>query len=255
MGGKTRLYISVFNEISSLINSGEFPVGSRLPTERELSARFNVSRPTIREAIIALEAKEQVSVKANSGVYVLGNNLVSDDFSREISAFELLEARVLMEGEAAALAARMITPEELKELKDALHVIQREGVDDYSSSGADRKFHTIIAQATHNRVIVKQIMYLWDIQENFDHISFAHQSVCTKDKSNNRIEDHTAIYDAIAGRNVNKARQAMRSHFSDLLEAMHEASEKEAVEETKRKVTQLRQRFTIGEEASSSAAQ
>jgi len=210
MAGKTRLYISVFNEISSLIKSGEFPVGSRLPTERELSARFDVSRPTIREAIIALEAKEQVSVKANSGVYVLGNNLATDDFSREISAFELLEARVLMEGEAAA-----------------------------------------IAQATHNRVIMKQIMYLWDIQENFDHINYAHQSVCKDDASNNRIEDHTAIYDAIAAGNVNEARQAMRSHFTDLLEAMHDASEREAVEETKRKVTQLRQRFTIGEEVSS----
>ena len=249
MTGKTRLYISVFNEISSLIKSGEFPVGSRLPTERELSARFNVSRPTIREAIIALEAKEQVSVKANSGVYVLGNNLASDEFSREISAFELLEARVMMEGEAAALAARMITPDELNELAAALSVIQREGVEDYSSSGADRKFHTIIARATHNRVIVKQIMYLWDIQENFDHINYAHRSVCAHDASSSRIEDHEAIYNAIAAGNVSEARQAMRSHFSDLLEAMHEASEREAVEETKRKVSKMRQRFTIGEEA------
>ena len=250
MASKTRLYISVFNEISSLIKSGEFPVGSRLPTERELSSRFNVSRPTIREAIIALEAKEQVSVKANSGVYVLGSNLVSDDFSREISAFELLEARVLIEGEAAALAARMITPEELDELTAALRLIEQEGVEDYSSSGADRQFHTIIAQATHNRVIVKQIMYLWDIQENFDHINTAHQSVCKLDAAKSRIADHTAIYDAIAAGNVDQARMTMRSHFSDLLEAMHEASEREAVEATKLKVTQMRERFTIVEEAS-----
>ncbi len=246
MSGKKRLYLSVFNEISKRINSGEFPVGSRLPTERELSERFEVSRPTIREAIIALEAKEQVSVKANSGVYVLGSNLANDDFSREISAFELLEARVILEGEAAALAARMITPEELRELALALSQMEQEGVEDISSSGADRQFHTIIAKATHNRVIVKQIKYLWDIQENFDHIHDAHQSVCVTDLST-RIADHAAIYDAIAAGEGDKARKAMRKHFSDLLEAMHNASEKEAVEETKRKVSKLRERFTIGE--------
>lgn len=246
MSGKKRLYLSVFNEISASINSGEFPVGSRLPTERELSERFNVSRPTIREAIIALEAKEQVSVKANSGVYVLGNNLADDDFSREISAFELLEARVILEGEAAALAARMITPEELEELATALSQLETEGVEDISSSGADRQFHSVIAKATHNRVIAKQIQYLWDIQENFDHIHHAHQSVCSADSST-RIADHTEIYEAIAGRDADRARKAMRRHFSDLLEAMHNASEREAVEATKRKASKLRERFSIGE--------
>jgi len=213
MPSKKRLYISVFNEISSLIKSGEF---------------------------------ELVSVKANSGVYVLGNNLVNDDFSREISAFELLEARVLIEGEAAALAARMITPKELQELAAALSNLESEGVEDISSSGADRQFHSVIAEATHNRVIAKQIKDLWDIQENFNHIYEAHQSVCLADAST-RIDDHTAIYNAIAAGNVSEARQTMRSHFSDLLEAMHDASEREAVEATKQKVSQLRERFTIGE--------
>ena len=252
MANKERLYISIFNEISNLIKSGEFAVGSRLPTERELSERFKVSRPTIREAIIALEAKEEVSVKTNSGVYVLGNKLVSDDFSREISAFELLEARVLIEGEAAALAARMITENELKELASALHNMELEGIEDISSSGADRQFHTIIAQATHNRVIAKQIHYLWDIQENIDHIHEAHESVCVADITT-RISDHAAIYDAIAAGNANEARRAVRNHFSDLLEAMHDASEKEAVEATKQRMSKLRERFLIGNLADNSA--
>ncbi len=247
MSNKKRLYITVYNEIAKLISAGEFPVGSRLPTERELSERFKVSRPTIREAIIALEAKEQVSVKPNSGVYVMGNNLIDDDFSREISAFELLEARVLIEGEAAALAARMITKDELQELADALRDLKHEGVEDISSSSADRRFHSVIAHATHNRVIAKQIKNLWDIQENFDHIYKAHQSVCVADAKTTRIADHTSIYDAIASGDVLEARRSMRAHFSDLLEAMHDASEKEAVEETKRKASQLRERFTIGD--------
>lgn len=247
MSNKERLYVTVFNEISALIKEGDFPVGSRLPTERELAERFGVSRPTVREAIIALEAKEEVSVKAGSGVYVLGNSLINDDFSREFSAFELLEARVLLEGEAAALAARMIKPEELLELEKALEKIKNEDVKDSSSSGADRQFHSIIAQATHNRVIAKQIDFLWNIQENFNHINKAHRSVCADEDRAMRIADHVAIYDAIATGEPNAARVAMQSHFSELLEAMHDMSELEAVEAAKRKVSQMRKRFSISE--------
>ena len=250
INNKERLYIKVFNEISSLIKEGEFPVGSRLPTERELAERFQVSRPTIREAIIALEAKEEVSVKAGSGVYVLGNNLINDDFSREISAFELLEARVLLEGEAAALAAQMITKDELAALSDALKGIQLEEQEDKTSSGADRQFHEVIAQATHNRVISKQIHYLWEIQENLDHIKQAHQSVCIKERDT-RIPDHLAIYNAIEQGDAESARMAMRSHFKDLLEAMHAATEREAVEAAKQKVLQMRERFSVGALANS----
>lgn len=247
MSNKERLYITVFNKISALIKQGDFPVGSRLPTERELAERFKVSRPTIREAIIALEAKEEVSVKAGSGVYVLGNNLINDDFSREISAFELLEARVVLEGEAAALAARMIKPDELEALEKALRKIEVEDVKDTSSSGADRQFHTIIAQATHNRVIAKQIGFLWDIQENLTHISKAHKDVCVEEDRDTRIGDHVAIYTAIAEGDSNAARSSMREHFTDLLEAMHTAIEQEAVEAAKLKVSKMRERFTIGE--------
>ena len=247
MASKERLYITVFNEISTLIKEGEFPVGGRLPTERELAERFNVSRPTIREAIIALEAKEEVSVKAGSGVYVLGNNLINDDFSREISAFELLEARVLLEGEAAALAARMINPEELKELEKALRKIELDDVKDTSSSGADRQFHTIIAQATHNRVISKQIGFLWDIQQNLNHINDAHKAVCVEEDRATRIADHVAIYDAIAEGDADAARKSMREHFTDLLEAMHAAIEQETVEAAQLKISKMRERFTIGE--------
>ena len=247
MSSKKRLYITIFKKISALIESGEFPVDSRLPTERELAERFEVSRPTIREAIIALESRGEVVAKAGSGVYVRENHNMIDDFSRGISAFELLEARVLMEGEAAALAARMISSEELYELKKAVEKIKREGVEDDSASGADRLFHSIIAQATHNQVIAKQIGVLWDLQENLDHINKAHRSVCANEDRGSRIADHVAIYDAIASKDPSAARNAMRSHFSDLLKTMHDASEMEAVEAAKLKILKMRERFPISE--------
>ena len=71
MAKGTRLYRGVLKKMLQLIESGEFPVGGRLPPERELSERFSVSRPTIREAIVALESLDRVRVKTGSGVYVL----------------------------------------------------------------------------------------------------------------------------------------------------------------------------------------
>ena len=66
-----RLFWSIVEKLESLIDQGIYPVGSRLPAERELAETYQVSRPTIREAIIALEVRERVEVKTGSGVYVL----------------------------------------------------------------------------------------------------------------------------------------------------------------------------------------
>ena len=69
--GNRRLFWSIVEKIEASINSGVYPPGSRLPPERELAETFNISRPTVREAIIALEGRKKVEVKTGSGVYVL----------------------------------------------------------------------------------------------------------------------------------------------------------------------------------------
>ena len=69
--GEKRLYRGIVDQILTSIDTGEFPAGGRLPPERELAERYSVSRPTIREAVIASEALERLEVKTGSGVYVL----------------------------------------------------------------------------------------------------------------------------------------------------------------------------------------
>ena len=124
MASDKRLYRGIVDKMLTLINTGEFPVGGRLPPERELAERFAVSRPTIREAIIALEVLNRVRVKTGSGVYVLeppnGVGAGDKQIDTSVSAFELTEARALIEGEAAALAATMISDDELDQLEAAL---------------------------------------------------------------------------------------------------------------------------------------
>ena len=93
---------------------------------------------------------------------------------------------------------------------------------------------------------------MWDIQENLNHINKAHKAVCVEEDKSSRIADHVAIYDAIASRDASAARQAMREHFTDLLEAMHAAIEQEEVEAAKRKISNMRKRFSIDDLATQS---
>ena len=122
--GNRRLFWRIVDKVEALINQGEFSAGSRLPPERELADMFDVSRPTIREAIIALEVRGRVEVKTGSGVYVIEQQETSVK-TKEISAFELTQARALIEGEIAALAAQSITDEELAQLKQTLIAMEK----------------------------------------------------------------------------------------------------------------------------------
>ena len=170
MARDKRLYQTVQAKMQRLIDSGEFPVGGRLPPERELAERFRVSRPTIREAIIALEALGKVQVKTGSGIYVLDHQAVGGNGIEHISPFELTETRALVEGEAAALAANLITDEELQELEQSLHDMSQENKEgDLAEGDADRHFHQVIAHATRNTMLVSIIEHLWHVRNNSPH--------------------------------------------------------------------------------------
>lgn len=238
-----RLYRTIVRKISELIDSGAYPAGSRLPPERELATLFEVSRPTIREAVIALEATGKVTVKTGSGVYVLASpqGIALDG---KASPFELIESRILVEGEAAALAATLITPEQLVQLADALEEMASENAsDDLGADHADRRFHAIIAEATNNRIMLQVIENLWHAQENVDHIRGVHEAVCQADPKA-RIDEHRAIYNALERGDAASARAAMRQHFGRTVEALHSATEEEAVAEVRLRLSQTRQRFS-----------
>ena len=151
-----RLFWDIVEKIEQLIDSGEYALASRLPPERVLAERFGVSRPTIREAIIALEVRGRVIVKTSSGVYVTNGH--SKDYGNcDISAFELTQARALVEGEAAALAASSISSKELDNLEQAL---TRMALGD-NAEEADKEFHRIISKATRNGAILAMVEKFW----------------------------------------------------------------------------------------------
>lgn len=238
-----RLYQQVVVEIMELINSGEYPPGSRLPPERELAERFNVSRLTIREAVIALEVKELVKVKTGSGVYVSDRKQIQGDAN--IGPFELTQARAIFEGEAAALAALMINDAELAELEETLNLMDQENSEgDLTSQVADRKFHLIISRATRNAAILSTIQQLWNIRENSAEIRRAYDGVC-KIGAEHRLEEHRAIFEAIKNRDSNAARKAMHLHFTRIIDALLKVTEAEALEATRIQLNKSREQFSL----------
>ncbi|BFM19916.1 FadR/GntR family transcriptional regulator [Gilvimarinus japonicus] len=240
-----RTYRKVAQKILQALNSGEFPAGARLPPERELSERYGVSRPTIREAIIALEVMGLVEVRTGSGVYALKSSQTKSLNPREYSPFEITEARVLVEAEVAALAASTMTEDELDELAAALEEMVLENKNgNLTSEVADKKFHSVIADATQNRPLISIIQHLWDIQANLPDIKRAHQSVCRTDGSK-RVEEHRDILNTLRARDCHAARIAMRNHFSRSLDALLETTEQRAVEEVQRQLTERRERFSL----------
>ena len=242
---KNRLYRSIVDGILALIDDGIFPPGSRLPGERELAERFEVSRVTIREAEIALEALGHITIKTGSGAYVVRGSSQAPDGLPDVTAFELTAARAVIEAESAALAALNITDAGITELRALVDAMARSqlGVDD-DHDDIDRQFHITIARLSGNPVMEYAVTSLWRIRNELPQVSKVYSSVCTKD-SDARTDEHAAVLEALARGDPSAARLAMREHFQRLFEAMLSATEHTALEEIKRRIGEDRQRFLV----------
>lgn len=237
---KTRLYQDVARTILDRIEAGEFPPGTRLPGERELAEQLNVSRVTVREAEIALEAQGYISIRTGSGVYVRRDAAGSANALPDISAFELTTARLVIEAEAAALAAVHASDAHLAELRQIVEDMAEAEHD--GAESLDQRFHLTIAQATGNPAIEHVITQLWRMRGEVPRVREVYASVCTTD-GQARTNEHRVIFDALVARDPGGARGAMREHFRRLFESMMSAREDAAIAELRRSLGEDRQRF------------
>ncbi|MGV2496549.1 FadR/GntR family transcriptional regulator [Pelagerythrobacter aerophilus] len=239
MSGK-RLFQSVAEQIAELIDEGAFPPGTRLPGERELAERLGVSRVTIREAEIALQAVGRLEIKTGSGVYVSETQPASRVTLPKASAFEVTEARLLIESEAAALAAHNITEEAIARLEELIE--QMGSPDNDTANEADEAFHLTIAEASNNAAMVHTIKSLWRMREEIPDVKATYEAVCVHD-AETRTAEHRAVFEALRARDSAAARSAMRDHFHRLIAAMLDATEKMALEAVQQRALESRERF------------
>ncbi|MFC6634377.1 FadR/GntR family transcriptional regulator [Microbulbifer taiwanensis] len=240
-----RLYQQVAEQLAAAIAAGDYPPGTRLPAERKLAERFEVSRPTVREAIIALEIAGCVEVKGGSGVYVVdaeaGSFAATDS---DIGPFEILQARIMFEGEAAGLAARQMSDEEIAELEEILQEMIAENATESKAEVADEKFHLHIARGTHNDAVVSVCEHLWQLR-NSSTVSARILEKVRQVGSKPRIEEHLRILNAIKQRDADAARGAMRDHLQRVVQQLLDATEAEALEAARRQVSAARERFAL----------
>lgn len=237
-----RLYQDLARKLVSELVAGKYPIGSRLPAERELAQLYDVSRPTVREAIIALEVQGFVEVRVGSGAYVVRMPGDEDIPGFDMSAIELTEARFYIEGEAAGLAASQVTDADIAEISALVQEIARENRNPKGAEKADRAFHLAIARATRNNGILGAVTSLWDLRDNSAEAALLHAKARSA-QVKPIIEEHTAIVDALAARDPAAARAAMRQHLSAVLDTLLFATEEKAVEDARRAAEEKRARY------------
>jgi len=214
-----RLYLQVAEELQQQITQKVFRKGERLPSERELAGKLGVSRPTIREAMIALELAGLVEVRSGSGVYVVDAAAGPVAVGNDPGPFEILEARRLIEGESCALAAQRINDEQLQQLQALLREMARENEREDTTEQADQQFHRLIAAAAGNSAIAGTIGWLWQLRNDSGISTHFHRKI-RKQGKRPIIADHRAILDALRARNPEAARRAMHLHLQRVIDQL-----------------------------------
>ena len=209
-----RLYRQIADQLRALIVRGEFAVGSRLPAERELAAQLGVSRPSVREALIALEVEGLVEVRVGSGVHVVAREPgpQAGRVGNAFGPFEIIRARQVVEGELAAMAARTMGRAQIAALHETLGVMQEEMRTGRIPIEGDRLFHVRIAEAAENAPLMHVVGELFDERNN---PLFAQLGQHFENETNWQcaLEEHRAVLDAIAAHAPQRARAAMHEHL------------------------------------------
>ena len=213
-----RLYRQIAEQLRAAIVAGEFAVGARLPAERDLAKQLGVSRPSVREALIALEVEGWVEVRTGSGVYVLahpgrrrGRSAVKVP-PTEWGPLELIRARRVIEGEIASLAAQQAKRKHVAAIAAAVQAMKDDADRGVQPLEGDRAFHTAIAQAADNVVLLETVQTFWDARRGplFERLGDYFETVPSWRMA---IAEHETILAAIRAHDSAAARTAMQQHM------------------------------------------
>jgi GntR family transcriptional regulator, transcriptional repressor for pyruvate dehydrogenase complex len=222
-----RLYQQIADQIRAFIDKGNYTPGARLPPERDLAQQLGVSRPSVREALIALEIEGSVEVRMGAGVYVcsVAQRKPQALATMGESPIELMQARAAIEGTVILLACAKATPEALVALRQILDNMLAAMAQNRSPLVFDRQFHQTIAAMAGNSVLERLVGELFDerhspIAARLSAHSESGQTWATA------LQEHEAILRALENRDVLAAQTAVRMHL--------QASEQRWVENNRR---------------------
>ena len=215
---RTRIPDEIANRIRRLIVDGTFEPGRPLPSERTLARRMKVSRSSVRDAIRRLEVVGLLERRHGQGTFLCElsvDNLVTPmasvlTFNRARQS-DLMDVRRVFEPAVAAMAATRATRDELEGIDHILGAQRRKVRSGEPTIGEDTAFHAALARATHNSVIVGIMETLNDLL-----VESRERALQWRGHPLQSLRGHTAVVEALRGRDVNQASAAMRDHIDQI---------------------------------------
>jgi len=223
-----KVYMKIVEQVQDLIKEGKLKLGDKLPPEHILAEKFGTSRPSVREALSALEILGVIESRGGKGNFIK-DNLNSPLYERrfkeleeEESPFELLEARKAVETEIAGLAAEKAASEDIREIEEALDRMENTLNDTPRVMEFDREFHIAIAKAAHNSILFQMMNYLADGLKESLWVNIKEKSWALPGHPQKYLEEHTKLLEAIKKGDKKAARRTMYSHLADVEEDLLE---------------------------------
>ncbi len=216
----------IITKLKELINFKNLEPGDKLPSERMLSEKFNVSRSNLREALHTLEFYGLVKSIPQSGTFVADigitalNGMIDDILSLPVPSFKnLVEARIFLELKGVKLAALRRTTDDLIHIENTLSDYSKQVHQGKDAVEEDLLFHLAIAKASGNPTLISFMLKITpEIINNFEQ-----HHVCDKDTAYKGIEEHQDILTAIKAQDPDAAKEAMKAHFKVLYQYCYSA--------------------------------
>ena len=214
---KTRVSEDIIAQLKGLIAEGKLRSGDRLPSERDLSEQFKVSRASVREAVRALESIGLLEARQGQGTYVTTSvealvQPLAHAIAREENAIiEVFEVRRLLEPQLAALAAARATASDLEELAETLEQQARQVAEGGTGAEMDTAFHSALARAAKNTLLLRLNDTLVDCLRDS-----RRRSLETPERPRRSLAGHQAILRALRARDAEAAQRAMLNHLEEI---------------------------------------
>ncbi len=223
-----KAYVYILQQILDLVQNGKLKAGDKLPPEFTLTQNFGASRPTIRQALSALEVLGVIETKGGKGSYIqdhLNFDYLRDqsmELERITSPAELLESRKVLEASIAELAAVKSTSEDIALLeknfdkyKDSIKKSPGK-IDHDKLFQLDMEFHLLLGKSTHNRALIQMMRYTVRGLKGQVWIKLKEKSLGIPGRLKSCLKEHHEILEAVRSRNQQEAREKMFQHISGI---------------------------------------
>lgn len=225
---KQKVYEIIIQKIQTEITAGILEAGEKLPPERELAVKYGVSRTSIREALRLLELSDFVEIRPGDGTFIKTNE--QQNIQQQLTSvalktdqttlYEMLELRLILESQCAALAALRATGQDIEKIARTLEAMKNTD-DEEIGIQADLDFHMAIAAAANNSVLAQLISSFTAHMRSTIEVTRKHR-LSSKENFARTLEEHRAIFIAISRGESDRAKVLMEDHIRTIRQELSE---------------------------------